>query len=94
MNKFKDKISDNPVQNAFALEYLLMHGRINLLDKKYYSELVQSIKERDDKRSMIANGFALESLEIAKQMAELEAQDLNEYIYVSVREQKRQEKTR
>ena len=82
MKKYEEILKgNNPVQNAFALEYLLLNGRDNLLDNVYYQNLQDNIKSNDDSKSLITNGFALESLQIARDMAKLDTKQLCEYIY-------------
>ena len=72
MKKYEEVLKgNNPVQNAFALEYLIRNGRENILDEEYYKNLQESIKANDDTKSFVTNGFALESLEIARDMAKL-----------------------
>lgn len=95
MKKYEEILKrNNPVQNALALEYLLLNGRSNLLDNVYYQNLQDDIKSNDDKNSIIANGFALESLKIARDMAKLDTKELSQYIYDKVKEAKRFERNR
>lgn len=95
MKKYEEILKrNNPVQNAFALEYLFINGRDNLLDEDYYKKLQENIKNNDDSKSIITNGFALESLEIARDMAKLDTKDLCEYIYDEEKYKKKQERSR
>lgn len=95
MRKYEEILKDNnPVQNAFALEYLLLNGRDNLLDDVYYQNLQDNIKSNDDSKSLITNDFALESLEIAKDMAKLDTKELCEYIYDEEKYRRKQERSR
>lgn len=95
MKKYEEILkSNNPVQNAFALEYLLLNGRHNLLDDVYYKNLQEDIKNNNDKGSLITNEFALESLEIARDMAKLDTKELCEYIYDEEKYKKKQERSR
>ena len=93
MKKYEEILKgNNPVQNAFALEYLLLNGRDNLLDNVYYQNLQDNIKSNDDSKSLITNGFALESLQIARDMAKLDTKQLCEYIYDEEKNRKKQER--
>ncbi len=95
MKKYEEILKgNNPVQNAFALEYLLLNGRDNLLDNVYYQNLQDNIKSNDDSKSLITNGFALESLQIARDMAKLDTKQLCEYIYDEEKNRKKQERSR
>ena len=85
---------NNPVQNAFALEYLLLNGRDNLLDDVYYQNLQDNIKSNDDKGSLVTNDFALELLKIARDMAKLDTKELCEYIYDEEKYRRKQERSR
>lgn len=93
MKKYEEVIKRNdPFQNALALEYLLLNGRDNLLDDVYYQNLQDNIKDNDDKRSIIRNGYALDSLSLAREMAKLDTKELCEYIYDEEKSKKEQEK--
>lgn len=93
MKKYEEILKgNNPVQNAFALEYLIRNGRENMLDDVYYKNLQDNIKSNDDKGSFVTNGFALESLEIARDMAKLDTKELCEYIYDEEKNRMEQEK--
>lgn len=95
MKKYEEILKgNNPVQNAFALEYLLLNGRDNLLDDVYYQNLQDNIKSNDDSKSLITNDFALESLQIARDMAKLDTKQLCEYIYDEEKNRKKQERSR
>lgn len=95
MKKYEEILKgNNPVQNAFALEYLLLNGRDNLLDDGYYQRLQNNIKINDDRRSLVTNEFALESLEIARDMAKLDTKEFCEYIYDEEKYKRRQERSR
>ncbi len=93
MKKYEEIINKgDPVQNALALEYLLLNGRDNLLDDVYYQNLQDNIKENDDKGSIFTNGYALESLKLARDMSKLDTKELCEYIYDEEKCKKEQEK--
>lgn len=93
MKKYEEIISkSDPVQNALALEYLLLNGRDNLLDDVYYQNLQDNIKDSDDKGRMFTNGYALDSLKLARNMANLDTKELCEYIYDEEKYKKEQEK--
>lgn len=93
MKKYEEIISkSDPVQNALALEYLLLNGRDNLLDDVYYQNLQDNIKDSDDKGRMFTNGYALDSLKLARDMANLDTKELCEYIYDEEKYKKEQEK--
>ena len=93
MKKYEEIIKgQDPFQCALALEYLLRNGRENLQDDVYYQNLQDNIKDNDDSRSGITNGYALDSLKIARDMAKLDTKELCEYIYDEVKYQKEQEK--
>lgn len=93
MKKYEEIIKKNdPVQNALALEYLLLNGRDNLLDDVYYQNLQDNIKDNDDKGSIFTNGYALDSLKLARDMAKLDTKELCEYIYDEEKYKKEQEK--
>lgn len=95
MKKYEEVLKgNNPVQNAFALEYLIRNGRENILDDEYYKNLQDNIKANDDKGSFVTNGFALESLEIARDMAKLDTKELCEYIYDEEKYKRKQERSR
>lgn len=95
MKKYEEILKrNNPVQNALALEYLLLNGRNNLLDNVYYQNLQDNIRSNDDKNSIIANSFALDSLKIARDMAKLNTKELSQYIYDKVKEERKFEKNR
>jgi len=95
MKKYEEVLKgNNPVQNAFALEYLIRNGRENILDEEYYKNLQESIKANDDTKSFVTNGFALESLEIARDMAKLDTKELCEYIYDEEKYKRKQERSR
>ena len=95
MKKYEEVLKgNNPVQNAFALEYLIRNGRENILDDEYYKKLQDNIKANDDKGSFVTNGFALESLEIARDMAKLDTKELCEYIYDEEKYKRKQERSR
>ncbi len=93
MKKYEEIIKGkDPFQCALALEYLLLNGRDNLLDDVYYQNLQDNIKDTDDTRRMFTNGYALNSLEIARDMAKLDTKELCEYIYDEEKNKKEQEK--
>ncbi len=93
MKKYEEIINkSDPFQNALALEYLLRNGRENLQDDVYYQNLQDNIKANDDSRSGITNGYALDSLKIARDMAKLNTLELCEYIYDEEKSKKEQEK--
>lgn len=95
MKKYEEILKgNNPVQNAFALEYLIRNGRENILDDGYYKNLQDNIKSNDDKGSLVTNEFALESLEIARDMAKLDTKELCEYIYDEEKYKRKQERSR
>ncbi len=95
MKKYEEVLKgNNPVQNAFALEYLIRNGRENILDDGYYKNLQDNIKSNDDKGSLVTNEFALESLEIARDMAKLDTKELCEYIYDEEKYKRKQERSR
>ena len=95
MKKYEEVLKgNNPVQNAFALEYLIRNGRENILNDVYYKNLQDNIKSNDDKGSLITNEFALESLEIARDMAKLDTKELCEYIYDEEKYKRKQERSR
>lgn len=82
----------DPFQCALALEYLLLNGRDNLLDDVYYQNLQDNIKDSDDTRRMFTNGYALESLKMARDLSKLDTKELCEYIYDEEKLKKEQEK--
>ncbi len=82
----------DPFQCAMALEYLLLNGRDNLLDDVYYQNLQDNIKDSDDTRRMFTNGYALESLKMARELSKLDTKELCEYIYDEEKLKKEQEK--
>lgn len=82
----------DPFQCAMALEYLLLNGRDNLLDDVYYQNLQDNIKDSDDTRRMFTNGYALESLKMARDLSKLDTKELCEYIYDEEKLKKEQEK--
>lgn len=93
MKKYEEIIrKSDPVQNALALEYLLLNGRDNLLDDVYYQNLQDNIKDSDDKGRMFTNGYALDSLKLARNMANLDTKELCEYIYDEEKYKKEQER--
>ena len=93
MKKYEEIIKgQDPFQCALALEYLLRNGRENLQDDVYYQNLQDNIKDSDDTRRMFTNGYALESLKMARDLSELDTKELCEYIYDEVKYQKEQEK--
>ncbi len=95
MKKYEEILKrNNPVQNTLALEYLLLNGRNNLLDNVYYQNLQDNIRSNDDKNSIIANSFALDSLKIARDMAKLNTKELSQYIYDKVKEDRKLERNR
>ena len=61
-------------------------------DDVYYQNLQDNIKDNDDSRSGITNGYALDSLKIARDMAKLDTKELCEYIYDEEKDKKEQEK--
>lgn len=86
----------DPFQCAMALEYLLLNGRDNLLDDVYYQNLQDNIKDSDDTRRMFTNGYALESLKMARELSKLDTKELCEYIYdeEKLKKLKNQERSR
>lgn len=93
MKKYEEIIKGKePFQCALALEYLLLNGRDNLLDDVYYQNLQDNIKDTNDKGRMFTNGYALDSLCLAKEMAKLDTKELCEYIYDEEKYKKEQEK--
>lgn len=95
MKKYEEILKrNNPVQNALALEYLLLNGRNNLLDNIFYKNLEDNIRSKDDKNSIIANSFALDSLKIARDIANLNTKELSQYIYEKVKEERKLERNR
>lgn len=93
MKKYEEIIKGKePFQCALALEYLLLNGRDNLLDDVYYQNLQDNIKGTDDKGRMFTNGYALDSLSLAREMARLDTKELCEYIYDEEKYKKEQEK--
>ena len=93
MKKYEEIIKGkDSFQCAMALEYLFLNGRDNLLDDVYYQNLQDNIKDTDDTRRMFTNGYALESLKIARDMAKLDTKELCEYIYEEEKYKKEQEK--
>ncbi len=95
MKKYEEIIKkSDPFKNALALEYLLLNGRDNLLDDVYYQNLQDNIKDTDDKRRMFTNGYALDSLKLARDMAKLDTKELCEYIYDEEKYKRKQERSR
>jgi len=93
MKKYEEIINKgDPFLNAMALEYLLRNGRENLLDDVYYQNLQDNIKDSDDTGRMFTNGYALDSLKIARDMAQLDTKELCEYIYDEEKYKREQEK--
>ena len=82
------------VQNQFALYYLLDNGKQNMLDEKFVSDLKESINKRNDNNSIITNDLAIGAVDIAVEMAKYSHQDIYNFIYDDVKEQKRQERSR
>lgn len=93
MKKYEEIIKGkDPFQCAMALEYLILNGRDNLLDDVYYQNLQDNIKDSDDTRRMFTNGYALESLKIARDLSKLDTKELCEYIYDEEKLKQEQEK--
>lgn len=90
----KDLKKNDRVQNQFALYYLLDNGKNNLLNDEFFSKFKKDIQDRDDKGSIISNGYAIGALEIARDMASLSHKEIYDFIYDEVKEQKRQERGR
>ena len=89
-----EKVIDkrNTIQNAFAINYLLQNGRNNLLDDKYFSEILEKVD--NNKNSFATPQYQKEAMKIARRMAGLTDKQFCEYIYDKVKEEKKLQRNR
>lgn len=87
-----EKIIDkrNLTQNGFALNILLQCGRNNLLDDKYYENMMKGANGT----SLMTAEFQKQIYEIARNMAKLDDKGFCEYVYDKVKEDKKLERSR
>ena len=83
---------NNPLQNELALALLLQKGRENLLNNKFYNELLKDA-EKNPNNFMTPN-FQKEYIEISRDMAKMKQKDLYEYIKDEVNIRKDRNKER
>lgn len=81
-----------PLQCAFALEYLLAYGKENLINDAFYQDLQKQINEYDDRGSENNRRYVSDSLEIARNLARLNTRNISDYIYEQVKYRKKIEK--
>lgn len=80
--------SNNPLQNAMALNLLLENGRVNILNDDLYNKEIKRI-ENDKSNSLMTPEFRKEVMEIARYMASMKEKDLRTYIYERVKEERK-----
>ena len=87
-----EKVIDkrNLTQNAFALNVLLQCGRNNLLDDKFYENMIKGANGT----SLMTADFQKQVYEIARNMAKLDDKGLCEYVYDKVKADKKLERGR
>lgn len=87
-----EKVIDkrNLTQNGFALNILLQCGRNNLLNDKYYENMIKGAKDT----SLMTAEFQKQIYEIARNMAKLEDKSFCEYVYDKVKADKKLERGR
>lgn len=90
----EDIKKNNRMQNQFAFYYLLEYGRKNILDDAFLDKIKEEISVRDDKKKIITNDFMIVSLDIARDMANLNQDDIYKFVYDDIKELKRQERER
>jgi len=95
MNKIIDKLKKNDrVQNNLALCFLYEYGRMSLLDDKIYDSIKERTKHQNSKNNIITDDYMFGALDIAREMCGLSLNDLCNFIYQDVKEQKKQERSR
>lgn len=87
-----EKVIDkrNSIQNGFALNILLQHGRNNLLNDKYYENMIKGANGT----SLMTAEYQKEVCEIARNMAKLDDKSFCEYVYDKVKDSKKLERGR
>lgn len=79
MEKNKDILKrNNPVQNEMALIYVLEHGRINLKNDAFYKTQLDNIEK--NRNGFMTPEFQKEVLKIARDMAQMDTQELYKFI--------------
>ncbi len=95
MNNILNKLKKNDrVLNHLALCFLYEYGRINLQDENIYSIVKIRTKKENAKNNMITDDYMFSALNIAKEMCSLSLNDLCNFVYQDVKEQKKQERNR
>ena len=95
MDEIVSKLKSNDkVQNNLALYYFFEYGKQTLKDDYAVSKIKSQIKENNPKNSILNTEYIFETIEIAKQMADLSVKDFKDYIYNSVKEERKQERGR
>ena len=91
MKKYEKVIDKrNLTQNGFALNILLQCGRNNLLDDKYYENMIKGANGT----SLMTADFQKQVYEIARNMAKLDDKSFCEYVYDKVKADKKLERGR
>lgn len=87
-----EKVIDkrNLTQNGFALNILLQCGRNNLLDDKFYENMVKGANGT----SLMTAEFQKQVYEIARNMAKLDDKGFCKYVYDKVKADKKLERGR
>ncbi len=84
---------NNPLQNAIAFSYLLEYGRKNILNDDFYNKMIKEV-ENDTKNPLMTPDFKKEFIKISRDMANMKEQDLRNYIFNRVKEERKIEKSR
>lgn len=91
MKKYEKEIDKrNLTQNKFALNILLQCGRNNLLNDKFYEEMIKGANGT----FLMTAEFQKQVYEIARNMAKLDDKSFCEYVYDKVKADKKLERGR
>lgn len=96
MKKVIDKLkSKDRVQQQLVLYYLFEYGKQILADNYEVANIKEQIKENNKgKYSIFSNEYVFETLDMACELSKLSVHDLSDYIYNTVKEQKKEERGR
>ena len=83
---------NNDMQNNLALTYLLEYGRANILNDKFYNDLIKSTEENPN--SFMTLDFQKQIVKISRDMAEMSSNDLYDFIKNEVRVINKKDKER
>lgn len=91
MKEYEKLIDKNNIlQNELALTILLEKGRENLLDDKYFEEMIKNV----GKNEFMTPDFQKNTFEISRKMAGLKTKELCDYIHDKVKADRKREMNR